>query len=104
MESLEQGVEGVTKDRGRNRNPPAALQRVRFEEAAVQEGDRAVTPGQRAALVGGPVQRSEEQGPEEIAVQGAPGQQAAVHLLAQEAGASRQPSLGLDEVEEENAG
>jgi hypothetical protein len=104
MEPLEQSVEGLAPDLIGNVSPKAALQRVRLEQPPVEKRHcakvrRCFTPLNRR-----PVQRTEEQRTQQITVDSSLATETPIHLLCQKALPAAEPSLGLHEVEEEDAG
>jgi hypothetical protein len=75
---------------------------VGLEQPSIQEGDM-TEPGSGSASAGGRrIESAEEERPEKIAVDPALASQAPIHLLCQEVLSSTEPSLGLDEIEEED--
>jgi hypothetical protein len=104
MKTLEEGVEGIADHRCREGDPPAALQGMRLEETSIEKGHGAVAAGQPAAFLARPVECAEEERAQQVVVQRAAGEEAAIHFLPQKTGATGEPPLGLDEIEEEDAG
>ena len=103
VEPLEQPVERVSPERIGNVAAEAPLEGVRLEQPAIEEGNRAELGGDAPSLCRRAIERAEEERSQQVAVEPAPFLEAAVHPRGQEPLVAREPSLGLDEIEEQHA-
>jgi hypothetical protein len=104
VKPLEQPVECIAPDLVGDVGTIPPLQPVRLEEPAIQKRDGAEATRGPAPRRRRLIQRSEEEGAQEIAMDLPPPGQAPVHFLRQKARASAEPTLGLDVVEKEHPG
>jgi hypothetical protein len=104
VEALEQTIERLTPDLIGNVRPMPPLQTVRLEKPTIQERDISKPTGSAAPQLGGLIQRSEEQRAQEVTMDLPPTREAAVDFLGQESFTSREPTLGLNEVQKEHPG
>ena len=104
VEPLEQRVEGVAPvDVAPIGGPVAALQRRGLEQAAVQERHPAQRAGAGRALGRSPVERTETQRVQDLAMKGAAGGQRGVEAVDDVASVSVQPPFRLDEIQKQHA-
>ena len=102
LEPLEELVERVAPDERAAFRPPAPLERVGLEQPAVEEWKPPEAPRCGAPTSLGLVQRAEEQGSQQVALDLAPPGQHAVDLLAQKMRLAVEPAFGLHEIEEKH--
>src|SRR6185295_13662750 len=104
VEALEQPVEGLSPDGIRDVASERALERMRFEQSAVEKRHGTESERPTTSLGRGAIEGAEEKRAEQIAMDPSLPGEARVHRIGQEALAAAQPSLGLNEVEKEHPG
>ena len=102
VECLEQRVKRIAPRRRRDVHLPPPLEEVWLEKSTVEKGDPAEPPGNRPSLCQRPVQRAEEERPQEVAMQRATPAEAVVDGPCDEVVAAIEPPFALHEVEKED--